>query len=279
MPELMTSIYGFAPDRWPVRILKFLERLSIGFADRVLTVNEACRKIFGTRSCRSEKVEVVMNSPNEAIFGFEPTRPPANAAERFAIMYHGSIVERHGLDLAVEALAQIRTAIPKAELRIFGKSNAYLEQVLAQARQLGLGDAVRHLGSVDQTGIARAIDECDVGIIPNRRSIFTELNTPTRIFEYLARGKPLIAPRAPGITDYFGPDDLVFFELGDAGDLARKLEWVARHPVETARIVDRGQAVFLAHRWPEERRRFLGVVSGLLLPRPESAPPVRPVST
>ena len=61
--------------------------------------------------------------------------------------------------------------------------------------------------------IVEAIDECDVGVIPNRRSIFTELNTPTRIFEYLSRGKPVIAPSAPGIQDYFSGDALVFFAI------------------------------------------------------------------
>ena len=38
------------------------------------------------------------------------------------------------------------------------------------------------------------IEQCDVGLIPNRQSVFTELNTPTRIFEYLAIGKPEAAP-------------------------------------------------------------------------------------
>src|SRR5439155_24815829 len=54
-------------------------------------------------------------------------------------------------------------------------------------------------------------NDCDVGIIPNRRSIFTEINFPTRIFEYLARGKPVIAPLTTGIGDYFSKDELVVF--------------------------------------------------------------------
>jgi glycosyltransferase involved in cell wall biosynthesis len=80
-------------------------------------------------------------------------------------------------------------------------------------RERGLQEAVRYLGvrSLDQ--IVEAIDDCDVGIIPNRRSVFTEINMPTRIFEYLARGKPVIAPLTAGIQDYFSSDELLFFEL------------------------------------------------------------------
>src|SRR5262249_17739105 len=106
--------------------------------------------------------------------------------------------------------------------------------------------------------------ECDVGIIPNQRSIFTELNTPTRIFEYLAIGKPVIAPRAPGICDYFDDESLIFFDLGNAADLARKIEYVFFHPAEIAQIVGRGQEVHQAHTWRQERLTLTTLVSDLL---------------
>ena len=91
--------------------------------------------------------------------------------------------------------------------------------ILAFIALYRLGDAMINNMTTSfllQTGFSQS----DIGVIPNRRSIFTEINTPTRIFEYLSQGKPVIAPRVPGIVDYFGPEDLVFFELGDADDLA-----------------------------------------------------------
>src|SRR5271165_5411138 len=108
MPELMMSIYELRGDSYVVRFLKTLEKWSLRFADAGLAVNEACRKIFSARSCPREKITVVMNSPDEGIFQFrEPSRQPSSARDTskpFVIMYHGSIVERHGLDLAVMAL-------------------------------------------------------------------------------------------------------------------------------------------------------------------------------
>lgn len=112
-----------------------------------------------------------------------------------------------------------------------------------------------------------AIDACDVGIIPNRRSIFTEINTPTRIFEYLSRGRPVIAPAVPGIRDYFSDGQLVFFELGDANDLARKLEYVCLHPQEVEKTVELGQAVYRDHRWSAERTKFTNLAGELLTAR------------
>lgn len=268
MPELMRTIFNVAPEAKSIRLLKRIEKWSIGFADAVVTVNQACARIFAARSCSSDKITVVMNSPDEKIFSFEPDQRPVDAREAitkpFVIMYHGSLVERNGLDLAVEALARVRLSIPGAELRVYGSRNAFLETVMDQARKLGLDDAVHYMGAKPAEQIAEAIQQCDVGVIPNQRNIFTELNTPTRIFEYLALGKPVIAPRAPGICDYFDENSLVFFELGNAQDLAEKLEYVFRHPDRISEITRRGQEVHRAHTWRHERLRLTTLVADLL---------------
>jgi glycosyltransferase involved in cell wall biosynthesis len=268
MPELMMSIYGLRGDSFVVRVLKTFEKWSLRFADAGLTVNEACRKIFSARSCPKEKITVIMNAPDEGIFRFREASKQISGArdssKPFVIMYHGSLVERHGLDLAVTALRKIRHSIPNAELRIYGRNTPFLEQVMDSVRDSELEQAIRYLGPKKLEEIAQAIGECDVGIIPNRRSIFTELNTPTRIFEYLSQGKPVIAPKAPGILDYFGPHELVLFELGDADDLAAKIEYVSTHPEEMLRMVQRGQRVYRLHTWSSECSRFVDLAKGLL---------------
>ena len=265
MPELMMTIFRLRSDSRSVRLLKTLERWSARFADTVFTVNLACKKILASRSCPPEKVVVVMNSPDEQIFSLRaPVNPPSGPDRRFVVMYHGSILERNGLDLAVDAVAAIRTRVPAVELRIYGESTPFLEAVMQSVQRQGLQDNVRYLGPKRPEEIAAAIDDCDVGIIPNRRTIFTELNTPTRIFEYLSRGKPVIAGRGSGVQDYFPEDSLFFFELGDTADLARIIAHVVDHPFEIEKIVRRGQDVYLSHRWSEERERMLDRTAELL---------------
>ena len=270
MPELMMTIYGLTPESFGVRLLKRFEKWSISFADAVLTVNQACKKLFTARGCPPEKVHVVMNSPDEGIFKYQDTPRiliKGSRTKPFVIMYHGSLVERHGLDIGVRALGIVQQTVPHAELRIYGQSTPFLEQVLNSVRSSGLEKSVRYFGPKTLEQIVEAIDECAVGIIPNRRSIFTEINTPTRIFEYLSRGKPVIAPAVPGIRDYFSDGQLVFFELGDADDLARKLEYVYLHPEEVEKTVELGQAVYRDHRWSAERTKFTNLAGELLTAR------------
>ena len=217
--------------------------------------------------CAADKLNVTMNTPDESIFKYRDVEPgdfvKRDSSKPFVIMYHGSIVERHGLDLAVQALEIVRKTVPNAVLRIYGGNTPFLEEVMATVGARGLQGAVQSLGSKTLEQIAAAIDECDVGVIPNRRSIFTELNTPTRIFEYLARGKAVIAPDSGGITDYFGKGDLVLFKLGDAGDLARAMLFVHSQPAQAGEIVKRGQTIYRAHRWVQERDVLVNLVTKL----------------
>jgi glycosyltransferase involved in cell wall biosynthesis len=268
MPELMMTIKGLEPQAPSVRLLKWLEKKSLAFADSAVTVNRACERLFVSRGCPPGKITVIMNSPDERIFRFQSphTRTTLSTTPRkpFVIMFHGSLLPRNGLDLAVDALAIVRQSIPDAVLRIYGWQTPFLDLVMDSVRARGLQDAVEYLGTRSQEELVEKIKECDIGVIPNHRSIFAELNTPTRIFEYLALGKPVIAPRAAGIRDYFRDGSLIFFELGNAQDLAQKIEYAFSHPIEISEIVRRGQEVYQEHLWHRERLRFIGVVARLL---------------
>jgi glycosyltransferase involved in cell wall biosynthesis len=268
MPELMTTIFNLDQHSLAVRMIQWLEKWSIARADGVVTVNTACKRIFAARSCAPQKIGVVMNSPDDRIFPFQTPRssqPPDRIFnKRFVIMYHGSLVERNGLDLAVDALAQVHESVPTAELNIYGRKTPFLERVLDDARKKGLEDKVHYLGPRGLEVLVREIENCDVGIVPNQRNAFTEINTPTRIFEYLALGKPVIAPRTPGIQDYFSRESLVFFESGNAGDLAQKIEDVALHYDIALASAAKGQLVYGAHTWNQEKRTLVNLTSRLV---------------
>lgn len=268
MPELMMTIFGMAEDSSAVRVMRMLEKWSIARADRVVAVNLVCKRIFAARSCPPEKIGVVMNAPDGAIFPYRAagsyTVKSNPSTDPFVIMYHGSIVERNGLDLAVEALAKVHKTVPSAELRIYGRSTAFLEQVMGHVKKLGLEQNVRYLGPKRLEELVHEIERCDVGVIPNQRNAFTDINTPTRIFEYLALGKPVIAPRTVGIQDYFDTESLFYFDSGDASELADRILEVHASPARTLDVAERGQRVYLEHTWDQERQTLVNLVSGLL---------------
>ena len=268
MPELMQTIFELPAKSLSVRLLKRLEKWSIAFADLVLTVNLACKRIYTSRSCPPQKINVVLNSPEDDIFEFQPPASQRGNGEKpakpFVILYHGSLVRRNGFDLAVNALEKVIKSIPTARLMVCGERSSFFEEVMASVRKRGLEGEVEYLGVKNRREIVDAINSCDIGVIPNHRNTFTEINTPTRIFEYLALGKPVIAPRTRGIQDYFRDEELIFFNVGDANDLSQKIEFAFSHPGEVGQIVERGQRVYLAHKWSREKSNLLDPISDLL---------------
>lgn len=267
VPELMQTIFNLPEESFSVRLLKRLEKWSIRFADLVLTVNRACERIYTSRSCPPGKIKVVLNSPEDDVFRFQPpglNNSNGNADGPFVILYHGSLVERNGFDLAVDALELARESAPAARLAVCGERSSFFEKVMESAHRRGLGGNIDYLGVKNRMEIVQAIKSCDLGIVPNRRNLFTEINTPTRIFECLALGKPVIAPNTQGIRDYFGDHELIFFEVGSAIDLARQITFVFTHPEEVQEIVKRGQEIYLAHQWSREKSNLLNLVGELV---------------
>jgi glycosyltransferase involved in cell wall biosynthesis len=269
MPELMTTIFGLDKNSLTVGFIRSMEKWSIARATLVVTVNLACWRIFASRSCKAEKIIVVMNAPDSKIFPFRPAQEQSPTKQTqgnpFVMMYHGSMVERNGLDLAVEAFALIREKMPNAELRVFGPTSPFLERVLHMVQTKNLQDVVHYLGPRKLEDLAHEIEACDVGVIPNQRNPFTDINTPTRIFEYLAIGKPVIAPNTPGIRDYFDDQSLIFFEPGNAESLAKQMERAYWHRDELAQIAFKGQQIYLAHTWEQERQTLLDGVNRILI--------------
>jgi glycosyltransferase involved in cell wall biosynthesis len=268
MPELMISIYGLRYDDWRVRVLCLVEKWSIRFADLVLTPNRSFKSLFISRGCDLQKIDIVMNSPQAEIFDPDQVlENPHNrdASGEFRVMHHGSILHRHGVDLLVEALAVVRQTMPNTVLDIYGHFDPFLDVVLERAKQLCVADAVRYHGSKTQSEIARAIRECHVGVVPNRRSAFTDINFPTRLFEYLSMERPVIAPDTKGIGDYFSRDQIIKFTPEDVADLASKILWVGQHPIEVQQYVLRGAQVYRKHLWREEKRHFQDRIADLLV--------------
>ena len=268
MPELMTTIFNLDKESSTVRLIRWMEKWSIARTNLVVTVNLACKHIFSARSCKPEKIVVVMNAPDSKIFPFRAAehRPIGqDPAKPLVFMYHGSLVERNGLDLAVEALAVARDKMPGAELKVYGPSTPFLERVMETVKAKGLQDIVHYFGPRKLEDLVKEIDGCDVGVIPNQRNPFTDINTPTRIFEYLSRGKLVIAPSTMGIQEYFNEASLVFFEPGNAADLAKQMRNAYCNQNELMKVARNGQEIYLAHTWEQERQTLLDGVSKILI--------------
>lgn len=255
--------YGIDESHRMIKVLLAMEKRSIGWADRVLTPNLAFRSLFVSRGNPAEKIEIIMNTPLETLFLDCPCEPRYDPGEDLKIIYHGSIVVRHGLTDALDAVEILLPEMPGLRFDIYGGGD-FVQGLQEEISDRGLSRNVVFHGFMDQDALVHEIVKADLGIIPNRRTPFTEVNLPTRIFEYLCLGKPVIVPETRGIADYFDAESLLYFESGNARDLANRIGAAYKDPHGVRETIRRGVEVYRRHTWSGQRQRLIEIVSGLL---------------
>jgi glycosyltransferase involved in cell wall biosynthesis len=271
MPELFDTM--FPGHAWLRTLIMWSERLSLAFADHVLTVTREMRDNICARGADASKTTVIVNVPDDQLFRFErhagvASQISAMKAERgargtFRVLCHGSIEERYGFDLIVRAIARMAKGIPGIEFRFMGKGE-FLPEVLALARQLKIERHVTYLGFVPFGTMIEEILAADVTVVPMRRNPYSVLVHTNKMFEYLALQRPVVASRLDSVVAYFPDDAISYFEPDDANDLARRLNEVIADPQASAKRVEAATRLYEAYRWSEEKQKYLAVYSSLL---------------
>ena len=162
-----------------------------------------------------------------------------------------------------DAIDRLRATIEKLQFVVYGEGD-YLDRFLAKVEELKLSDCVSYRGHVSLETIAREIPSADIGLIPNIRSPFTELNLPTRIFEYLAVGRPVIAPRTKGILDYFDDKSLFLFEPGEVQSLVECISAVYSDHKRLEQVYVAGGKIYQNYRWELQSKHFTQIVHNIL---------------
>src|SRR6266542_5652978 len=236
--RVIFDIHDFAPDlfaarfegvlgaRVAVRVLRFVERAAARFADAVLTVHEPYRRELAQRGVPAGKISVVLNSLDEQLIPRRPTRPGRRA---FRVVYHGTLTPHYGLDLLVEACGQIANEMPELRLEIYGEGDT-LSLMRARADELGIsGQLNASPRYLPLPAVLEKIDGAAVGVISNLPIDRNALVLPTKLFEYIALGIPVVSADLPTICAHFSNDEILYFRAGDVEALAVALLDVAHH--------------------------------------------------
>jgi glycosyltransferase involved in cell wall biosynthesis len=265
-PEFYMSKYGIAENSWTIRLLAWLEKISVRFADRVITINEPIEDLLVGRGLERSKSIVMMNAADEARFAAASTAPVLVASadrDKFVMMYHGTLTNIYGLDIALEALALAHHEMPGAELWILGagsEKDGLAE--LAQAR--GVASKVRLLGQVPASEIPGWLKQCHMGILPIRRDVFLDFAFPNKLPEFIITGTPVLISRLKAIRHYFSDEALAFFEPNDREDLAKQMIRAYRDPEMRTRHVAKAREEYKPICWDVMKRRYLVLVSSLI---------------
>jgi glycosyltransferase involved in cell wall biosynthesis len=270
MPEFYAGRFQRSLASWPVRLVLWQERLSCRFADHVITVSEHWRNTLIQRGVPARKCSVVMNVADDAIFYCFRTEnleshAPARAVENgtLRLIYHGTLVRRYGLDLAIQAVDKVKDDIPGIHLTILGDGDDAPE-LMRMVDELNLQQHVTIYNELRPTQeLPAIIRSADLGIVPYRNDTFTDGLLPTKLMEYAALGLPAIAARTKAIETTFGDTMVELFEPGNATDLVRCIGALYKSPDRLAKLAQGSIRFNERHNWTKVGAEYVALVRAL----------------
>lgn len=115
------------------------------------------------------------------------------------VLYLGTLVRIRRLDFLIRVFARLKTAVPAALLYLVGRGDhAEDERFLAQeVERLNLQSSVVFVGQLPQSEALTYVREADVCISPFFPSPVLRSASPTKLIEYMALGKAVVANDHP----------------------------------------------------------------------------------
>ncbi|MEP7311773.1 MAG: glycosyltransferase [Pseudomonadota bacterium] len=173
--------------------------LLLRVADHVFVQSEQMRRDIGSAGVPLAKMTAVPMGI-KAVAAAEPrgARRVIPADER-CFLYLGTLARVRHLELLVRVLVLVRKQVPGAKLYLVGRGDdAADEQLLVdEARRLGVLDAVVFVGQLARSEAFDYVREADVCVSPFYPTPVLNSTSPTKLVEYMALGKAVVANDHP----------------------------------------------------------------------------------
>lgn len=227
-----------------------LEAMVAKEADRVFVISEALGQYIKKEwDVDPAKIALLPNCVN--LETMERAKKMAGPKpDVFTVGYAGSLVEYEGLDLLIDALAELQKAGTVVHARIIG-DGPEREKLQERAESSGLNGQVQFLGRLAPDEARTRLAETHAAILPRRKRRVCELIPPLKSTEADALLLPVIVPRMPALLEQrLGSNSVRHeFEPQNKNDLARLLQTLSKQETPSAQDVNAtpDEALFWKH--------------------------------
>jgi glycosyltransferase involved in cell wall biosynthesis len=196
LPQQLSN-FRYTRSRWLVRLFERLETSALRMATAVVTICPDLAEAVKPKLQDPASHFLIENSifENVRVCGSPPPQDE-QALTRFLpnhrlVMYTGTFEAYQGIDLLIEAFAEVQKRTTDASLLLVGGTSAQVERYRALADSFGLNGRCIFTGQVPQT-TARSLAH-RAAVLTSPRVLGT--NTPLKVYEQLASGIPIVATR------------------------------------------------------------------------------------
>jgi len=227
-----------------------LYRVLLPRAEHVFVQSEQMRRDVEGQGIHPAKITAVPMGVQPRMFPDLVPAEQASVIDQPQILYLGSLGRDRRLDFLLRVLVRVRSEMAGARLILVGRADEPSEERLLreQIAQLGLQEAVVFTGQLPRARALELVAQADVCVSPIRPSPSLNPASPTKLIEYMAMGKAVVANEHP--------EQKLLIEESRAGlcvpyeeqAFAQAIVTVLRDPQAAYAMGRRGRRYILEHR-------------------------------
>lgn len=256
-PEFFMSKFGVSIRHPVVRLLLFLEKISLRFADEVITVNDPIKSIFQKRAIPNKSITVVMNTMDGTAAKPRGRLPH----EGFNCVHHGTLTDLYGVDIAIQGFSKALKHFNDIFFHIYG-DGPHLPYLKRLTEELDLQDHVIFHNQIPYDKMINALADMDLGLLPNRKDVFLDLSFSNRLAEYVYSKIPVISSDLDTVKYYFTNKEILYFEAGNVDDLSEQIAFAYTNRAKLQEMAESAYERAKAYNWAIMEQRYLEVVEG-----------------
>lgn len=199
--EYVRGLTNLPPEIATVNIE--LEQENIAKADAIVTVSPVLANLLQQHYGLAETPALVLNAPLATRYdAHSPLSVRAQCGledDQPLLVYAGVVKPLRGISTVVRALPEL----PHAHLALVvsDPEARTVRDMLNEASIVGCADRVHTVPYVAQDQVINHLRTADVGLYPLLRSGNTALSWPTKVFEYLHAGLPMVVSDMPSMAE------------------------------------------------------------------------------
>jgi glycosyltransferase involved in cell wall biosynthesis len=235
---------GVLTNRRVIAVLERLELAAYAAADEVVVVSDGFRAHLIGRGVPAAKVHTIRNGVTPG--RFDPATPPdpylrAGLGARpgeCLVLYAGT----HGISQALPEAAEAAAALAGQPVHVaFVGEGADKQRLRARVAELGLGN-VTLARAISSELVPALLATADILLVTLRDVPLFATFIPSKLFEYLAAGRPVIGAVAGEAAQILREAGAVVVPPGDPAALAAAISALAADPGRRAVMAAQGRA-------------------------------------
>jgi glycosyltransferase involved in cell wall biosynthesis len=231
--DAAASLEEVSPGEPLLAVSRAFQRLVFGLSDRALTTTPELRSKLAAKysTASPEETAIVPNGVDVSRFTSE-----ADSTE-LRVVYAGNIGHAQNLESCIRAMEHVESDVT-FEIVGDGDRRSALEDLTAD---LGLGDRVEFVGLVDRDRVPDLLASSAVGVAPIQASEELSYAVPTKAYEYMASGIPVVATGTGAVERLLSDADAGVVVPDDPEALAAAFDDLATDPDRRRRLGRNGR--------------------------------------